>query len=48
MATVVWTVFAVGVMIGIFASCVVIVAAGTRFLENALAKRRQKSLALRQ
>jgi hypothetical protein len=44
MATVVWTVFAVGVMIGIFASCVVIVAAGTRFLENALAKRRQKSL----
>lgn len=45
MATVVWTVFAVGVMIGIFASCVVIVAAGTRFLENALAKRRQKSLA---
>ena len=45
MATVVWTVFAVGMMIGIFASCVVIVAAGTRFLENALAKRRQKSLA---
>ncbi len=45
MATVVWTVFAVGVMVGIFASCVVIVAAGTRFLENALAKRRQKSLA---
>jgi len=45
MATAVWTVFAVGIMIGIFASCVVIVAAGTRFLENALVKRRQKSLA---
>ncbi len=45
MATVVWTVFAVGIMIAIFAICVVIVAAGTRFLENALAKRRQKSLA---
>ena len=44
MATVVWTVFAVGVMIGIFASCVVIVAAGARFLENALTKRRQKSI----
>jgi hypothetical protein len=44
MGTIVWTVFAVGIMIGIFASCVLIVAAGTRFLENALAKRRQKSL----
>ena len=45
MATVVWTVFAVGIMIAIFASCVVIVAAATRWLEHALAKRRQKSLA---
>jgi preprotein translocase subunit SecD len=45
MATVVWTVFAVGIMIGIFASCVVVVVAGTRFLENALTQRRQRSLA---
>jgi hypothetical protein len=45
MATVVWTVFAVAIMIGIFAGCVFVVAAGTRFLENALAKRRQRSLA---
>ena len=44
MATVVWTVFAVGIMIAIFASCVVIVAAGTRFLEHALSRHRQKSL----
>jgi hypothetical protein len=45
MGTVVWTVFAVGIMIAIFASCVIVVAAGTRFLENTLAKRSQKSLA---
>jgi len=45
MATVVWTVFAVGIMIGIFASCVFVVAAGALFLEDTLAKRRQRSLA---
>ena len=45
MATVVWTVFAVGIMIGIFAGCVFVVAAGARFLEDTLAKRRQRSLA---
>jgi hypothetical protein len=45
MATVVWTVFAVGIMIGIFARFVFVAAAGTRFVENALAKRRQRSLA---
>jgi len=44
MGTVVWTVFAVGIMIALFATCVIIVAAGTRFLENTLAKRREKSL----
>ena len=44
MGTVIWTVFAVGIMIAIFAFCVIIVAAGTRFLENTLAKRREKSL----
>ena len=43
MATVVWTVFAVSIMIAIFAGCVVVVALGIRFLESALAKRRQKS-----
>ena len=42
MATFIWTVFAVAVMIGIFATCVIVVAAGTRFLEYALAKRRSK------
>ena len=45
MATVIWTTFAVGIMIGIFAGCVIMVAVGIRFLENALAKRRRKSLA---
>jgi hypothetical protein len=45
MATVVWTTFAVGIMITIFASCVLVVAAGIRFFENLLAKRRPKSVA---
>ena len=44
MGTVVWTVFAVGIMIAIFTACVIVVAAGTRLLENALTKRRRKSL----
>jgi hypothetical protein len=44
MGTVVWTVFAVGIMIAIFATCVIVVAAGTRLLENTLMKRRRKSL----
>jgi hypothetical protein len=44
MATFIWTTFAVAIMIGIFATCVIMVAAGTRYLENALAKRRAKSL----
>ena len=39
MATAVWTVFAVAVMIGIFAACVAVVAAGVRLFERALAKR---------
>ena len=42
MSTAVWTVFAVAVMVAIFAGCVVFVAAGVRVLENALAKRRDK------
>jgi MFS superfamily sulfate permease-like transporter len=41
MGTVVWTVFAGGIMIAIFATCVVFVAAVTRRLENMLAKRRE-------
>ena len=45
MSTAVWTVFAVGAMVGIFVSCVVVVTAGVRVLENALAKRRQKPTA---
>jgi hypothetical protein len=43
MATAIWTIFAVGIMIGIFAACVIVVAAGTRLLENRLEKRRRKS-----
>jgi heme exporter protein D len=42
MATAVWTAFAVAAMVGIFAGCVVVVAAGVRVLENVLTKRRQK------
>ena len=45
MATVIWTIFAVGIMIGIFAACVIVVAAGTRLLESRLEKRRRKSTA---
>ena len=43
MVTVVWTVFAVAVMLAIFASCVIVVVAGTRMLENAVVKRHPKS-----
>ena len=42
MATAVWTAFAAAAMAGIFAGCVVVVAAGVRVLEHALAKRRHK------
>jgi hypothetical protein len=45
MSTAVWTVFAVAAMAGIFAGCVVVVAAGVRVLENAIVKRRQKQTA---
>jgi len=43
MSTAVWTVFAVGVMIAIFAGCVIAVTAGVRALENARAKWRGKT-----
>ena len=45
MATIIWTLFAVAVMIGIFASCVIVVAVGVRWIENALAKHRAKGAA---
>jgi hypothetical protein len=45
MATIIWTLFAVAVMIGIFAGCVVVVAVGVRWFEGALAKRRAKGAA---
>ena len=45
MATAIWTTFAVGIMIGIFAGCVIVVAAGIRLFENHRAKRRPKSVA---
>jgi hypothetical protein len=44
-STAAWTVFAGIVLVGILVTCIVVVAAGTRFLGNALAKRRQKLLA---
>jgi hypothetical protein len=40
MAAIIWTIFAVAMMIAIFASCVVVVAVGVRWLEGVLAKRR--------
>ena len=42
MSTAVWTVLAVGTMVGIFAACVIVVVAGVRLLESAVAKRQQK------
>jgi hypothetical protein len=45
MATVIWTTFAVISMVAIFVACVVVVAAGTRFLENWLVRRRAKPAA---
>jgi hypothetical protein len=45
MSTAVWTVFAVGAMVAIFAGCVIAVAAGVRVLENLLARRRAKRAA---
>jgi hypothetical protein len=42
MSTAIWTVLAVGAMIGMFAACVVVVTAGVRMLEGAVAKRREK------
>jgi len=42
MSTAVWTVFAVGAMVAIFAGCVVAVVAGVRVLETVVARRRRK------
>ncbi len=44
MATIVWTLFASAVMIGILAGCIVAVSVGTRFVEDALARRRDGPL----
>jgi len=43
MSTFIWTCFAVLALMMIFASCVIIVTAGTRMAENAVAKHRMKS-----
>ena len=45
MSTAIWTVFAGAVMVGIFAGCVIMVAAGVRVLEGVVARRRQKQSA---
>jgi hypothetical protein len=45
MAAAIWMVLAVATMVGIFAACVVVVVAGVRVLENALAKHREKRTA---
>jgi hypothetical protein len=45
MSTAVWTVLAVGAMVGIFCGCVGLVTAGLRVLERSLAKRRAGKLA---
>jgi hypothetical protein len=42
MGTAIWTTFAVGAMVAIFAACVVVVATGVRIFENARAKRQRK------
>ncbi len=40
MSTGVWTVLAVGAMVGIFSGCVIAVVAGVRVLEGMVARRR--------
>jgi len=45
MAAAVWMIFAVAVMVGIFAGCVIVVVAGIRMLEIAREKRRRKEAA---
>lgn len=42
MSTALWTVLAVAGMVGIFGACVVVVVAGVRVLEGAVAKRQRK------
>jgi hypothetical protein len=42
MLTALWTVFAVAVMAGVFAGCVIVVTIGIRLFENWLARRQQK------
>ena len=42
MSTALWTVLAVGGMVGMFAACVVAVVVGIRVVESAVAKRRAK------
>jgi hypothetical protein len=43
MALAVWTVLALAALVGMFAACVIVVAAGIRVLEGVLAKRREKA-----
>jgi len=42
MLTAIWTLFAVAVMVGVFAACVIVVAAGIRMFEDWHAKRVRK------
>jgi len=43
MLTALWTLFAVAVMVGVFAGCVIVVAAGIRVLEGWVSTRQQKA-----
>ena len=43
MSTAVWTVFAVGALVGIFAGCVFVVTTGVRLLESAFEKRGKRA-----
>jgi hypothetical protein len=42
MWTAIWNVFAVAVLLGIFAACVIVVATGVRVLEGMVEKRQHK------
>ncbi len=44
-STAVWTVLAVGAMVGIFAACVIAVVIGVRMLERVRTKRRERPAA---
>jgi len=45
MATAIWTILALGAMVGIFGACIVAIVVGVRLLEGVVARRRDRRTA---